>query len=115
MTARRGRRRHPARRRVAIAMLAAAVIALGAWTVHSAREPGTWQRVLATREGDIGLMTSSRTVIRPDSMFVALPYPRALGRTVEVRYRDRASRSQYASSTFHGPTSSTGTTTARSR
>jgi hypothetical protein len=91
MTARRGRRpRHPARRRAWIALLAAAVIALGAWTVHSARQPGTWQRVLATREGDIGLMTSSRTVIRPDSMFVALPHRRALGRSVEVRYRDRA-------------------------
>ncbi len=70
--------------------LAAAVIALGAWTVHSARQPGTWQRVLATREGDIGHLTSSRTVIRTDSMFVALPHPRALGRMVEVRYRDRA-------------------------
>jgi hypothetical protein len=91
MTARRGRRlRHPARRRAWVALLAAAVIALGAWTVHSARQPGTWQRVLATREGDIGLMTSSRTVIRADSMFVALPHPRALGRSVEVRYRDRA-------------------------
>lgn len=88
---RRGRRlRHLARRRVWIALLAAAVIALGAWTVHSARQPGTWQHVLATREGDIGLMTSSRTVIRPESMFVALPHPRALGRSVEVRYRERA-------------------------
>ena len=91
MAARRGRRlRRPERRRAWIALLAAAVIALGAWTVHSARQPGTWQRVLATREGDIGLMTSSRTVIRVDSMFVALPHPRALGRSVEVRYRDRA-------------------------
>ena len=91
MTARRGRRaQHPARRRAWIALLGAAVIALGAWTVHSARQPGTWQHVLATREGEIGGITSSRTVIRPDSMFVALPHPRALGRTVEVRYRDRA-------------------------
>jgi hypothetical protein len=89
--ARRGRRpRHPARRRATIALLGAAVIALGAWTVHSARQPGTWQHVLATREGDLGHMTSSRTVIRADSMFVALPHPRALGRSVEVRYRDRA-------------------------
>ena len=90
MTARRGRPRHPARRRAWIALLGAVVIALAAWTVHSARQPGTWQRVLATREGDIGRMTSSRTVIRPDSMFVALPHPRALGRSVEVRYRERA-------------------------
>jgi len=67
-----------------IALLGAAVIALGAWTVHSARQPGTWQHVLATREGDIGGLTSSRTVIRADSMFVALPHPRALGRSVEM-------------------------------
>ncbi|HEX3763554.1 MAG TPA: hypothetical protein VHW23_32885 [Kofleriaceae bacterium] len=46
--------------------------------------------MLATREGDIGHITSSRTVIRADSMFVALPHPRALGRMVEVRFRDRA-------------------------
>ncbi|TMQ12454.1 MAG: hypothetical protein E6J90_31475 [Deltaproteobacteria bacterium] len=85
-----GRPRHPVRRRIAIATLGAAVIVLGAWTVRSARQPGAWQHVLATREGMIGGMTSSRTVIRPDSMFVALPHPRALGRTVEVRYRDRA-------------------------
>jgi hypothetical protein len=78
------------RRRIAIATLAAAVIVLGAWTVHNARQPGTWQHVLATREGMIGGMTSSRTVIRADSMFVALPHPRALGRTVEVHYHDRA-------------------------
>jgi hypothetical protein len=91
MAARRGRRpAHPARRRAWLALLGAGVVALGAWTVHSARQPGTWQHVLATREGEIGGMTSSRTVIRPDSMFVALPHPRALGRTVEVRYRDRA-------------------------
>jgi hypothetical protein len=70
--------------------LAATVIALGAWTLHSARQPGPWQHVLATREGLIGGITSSRTIIRADSMFVALPHPRALGRMVEVRYRDRA-------------------------
>jgi hypothetical protein len=88
---RRGRRaRWPLRRRVVVAGLAAAVVALAAWTVHNARQPGAWQHVLATREGMIGGMTSSRTVIRADSMFVALPHPRALGRMVEVRYRDRA-------------------------
>jgi hypothetical protein len=65
------------------------VVALAVWTVHDAREPGPWQHVLATREGMIGDVTSSRTIIRADSMFVALPHPRALGRTVEVRYRDR--------------------------
>lgn len=78
------------RRRAWLAVLAAAVIAVGAWTIHSARQPGSWQRVLATREGDIGGITSSRTVIKPDSMFVALPHRSALGRMVEVRYRDRA-------------------------
>ena len=70
--------------------LALSVIALLVWTVYRARQPGPWQRVLATREGMIGGMTSSRTIIRPDSRFVALPHPRALGRMVEVRYRDRA-------------------------
>ena len=88
----RSRRRsaHPRRRRAVLAVLGAAVVALAVWTIHQAREPGPWQRVLATREGMIGGMTSSRTVIRADSMFVALPHPRALGRTVEVRYRERA-------------------------
>ena len=28
------------------------------------RQPGTWQHVFATREGMIGSMTSSRTIIR---------------------------------------------------
>ena len=81
---------HAVKRRLAIAALGAAVIAAGVWTFHNARQPGAWQHVLATREGMIGGETSSRTIIRADSMFVALPHPRALGRTVEVRYRDRA-------------------------
>ena len=82
----RGRAAGPRWRLIA---LGAAVAVLGGWTVHSAREPGDWQHVLATREGMIGDVTSSRTIIRADSMFVALPHRRALGRTVEVRYRDR--------------------------
>jgi hypothetical protein len=86
----RRRRSSPLRRRIQLIGLAVAVIAAGSWTVYSARQPGDWQRVLATREGDIGHLTSSRTVIRPDSRFVALPHPRALGRMVEVRYRERA-------------------------
>jgi len=66
------------------------VVALAVWTVHNARQPGRWQHVLATREGLIGGMTSSRTIIRVDSKFVALPHRRALGRMVEVRYRERS-------------------------
>jgi len=84
----RGSRRF--RKRAALVALAVAVIAVGVWTVQNARQPGSWQRVLATREGDIGALTSSRTVIKPESMFVALPHRSALGRMVEVRYRDRA-------------------------
>jgi hypothetical protein len=66
------------------------VLALAVWTVHDRRKPGPWQRVLATREGMIGDLTSSGMIIRADSMFVALPHPRAVGRLVEVRYRNRA-------------------------
>ena len=73
-----------------IATLGFAVAALIAWTVHSAREPGPWQRVLATREGMIGDVTATGAVIRADARFVALPSPRALGKTVEVRYGERA-------------------------
>jgi len=71
-------------------MLGAAVVVLGVWTVYNARQPGTWQHVMATREGMIGDQTSTRMIIRADSMFVALPHPRALRRFVEVRYRERA-------------------------
>jgi len=37
----------------------------------------------------VGSMTSSRTIIRPGDRFVALPDRHALGRDVEIRYRDR--------------------------
>ena len=84
------RTRRPKRRGLVLAMLGAAVIVLGVWTVYNARQPGAWQHVLATREGMIGDKTSTRMIIRADSMFVALPHPRALRRFVEVRYRDRA-------------------------
>jgi hypothetical protein len=87
---RRGRLARHLRRRAALLGLLAAVVAAAAWTVSGARQPGHWQHVFATREGMIGGMTSSRTVIRPESMFVALPHRRALGRMVEIRYRDRA-------------------------
>lgn len=87
---RRGRLARRLRRRASLAGLSVAVVAAAAWTVHGARQPGHWQHVLATREGMIGGITSSQTIIRPESMFVALPHRRALGRMVEVRYRDRA-------------------------
>jgi hypothetical protein len=89
-TRRRPRGQARPRWRLRIAVLGAVVAVLVVWTVRNAREPGPWQRVLATREGMIGDVTSTRMIIRPDSKFVALPHPRALGRMVEVRYRDRA-------------------------
>jgi hypothetical protein len=73
----------------AIAGGAACAILLGI-AVYQARQPGPWQRVLATREGAIGQRTAGGTIIRADSMFVALPHPRALGKLVELRYRTRA-------------------------
>lgn len=76
--------------RLALAAMAGVVVALGTWQVQRARQPGKWQRVFATREGLIGGVTSTRLVIRADSMFVALPHPRALRKMVEVRYRDLA-------------------------
>ena len=88
-TNRGGRRALLARGRVRLVVLGALVIALIAWTVDNARQAGPWQRVLATREGMIGGLTASGMTIKPDSMFVALPHPSALRRTVEVRYRDR--------------------------
>ncbi|HET9992767.1 MAG TPA: hypothetical protein VFQ65_29735 [Kofleriaceae bacterium] len=70
---------------------ALAVIATGflIWRIEDARQPGSWQRVLATREGQIGDITATRMRIRADSRFVALPDPAALGRMVEVRHGDR--------------------------
>jgi hypothetical protein len=85
-----GKAKRPKRWRLRIAVLGSLVAALAIWTVHNARLPGPWQRVMATREGQIGDITSTRMIIKPDSRFVALPHPHALGRMVEVRYRDRA-------------------------
>jgi hypothetical protein len=70
---------------------ALALIATGfsSWRIYDARQPGSWQRVLATREGQIGDVTATRMRIHADSRFVALPDPKALGRMVEVRYGDR--------------------------
>lgn len=76
-------------RRLSIGLLAMLASAVVGWSIYSRRQPGSWQHVLATREGMIGSMTSSRTIIRPGDRFVALPDRGALGRDVEVRYRDR--------------------------
>jgi hypothetical protein len=59
-------------------------------TIRAALEPGPWQRVYATREGLVGKRTSTGHQITPESMFVALPHPMALGKHVEVRYGTRA-------------------------
>lgn len=83
----------PRRKRVSTArvvMLGLVAASLVAWTIYSRRQPGSWQHVFATREGDIGHLTASGTVIRPDDMFVALPDPSARGRDVEVRYLNRS-------------------------
>lgn len=91
------KRRKPQRRVAAgvreklfVAGLTLLLFGLVVWTVQNARQPGTWQHVFATREGEIGGRTSNNTIIKAESMFVALPSRRALGRDVEVRYRDRA-------------------------
>jgi hypothetical protein len=84
------RKRRSRRRRVNTVVLGAVAIALVVWSIYSRRQPGNWQHVFATREGMIGSRTSSNTIIRADDLFVALPDRRALGRDVEVRYRNRS-------------------------
>jgi hypothetical protein len=71
-------------------LLAAAFAVAATVTIRSALEPGPWQRVFATREGELGKRTSTGHTITPASLFVALPHPVALGKHVEVRYRQRA-------------------------
>jgi len=70
---------------------ALALVATGflVWRIEDARQPGSWQHVLATREGQIGDITATMMRIRRDSRFVALPDPKALGRMVEIRHGDR--------------------------
>jgi len=80
-------RRHPGTVNL---LLAALLAVLGTWVIRAALEPAPWQRVFATREGEIGKRTSTGHRITPESLFVALPHPRALGKHVEVRYRNRA-------------------------
>jgi hypothetical protein len=87
------RKRTRARRPSGLAftlLLAAAVAVLGTLTIRAALQPSPWQRVFATREGEIGKRTSTGLVITPSSLFVALPHPGALRKQVEVRYGTRA-------------------------
>ncbi|HEY2743626.1 MAG TPA: hypothetical protein VGL86_03345, partial [Polyangia bacterium] len=79
------------RRQTAVTLGLAAVVGLvGTLMIRAALEPSPWQRVYATREGEIGKRTSTGLVITPSSLFVALPHPAALGKHVEVRYGARA-------------------------
>ncbi|MDB4968976.1 MAG: hypothetical protein JWN44_4665 [Myxococcales bacterium] len=71
-------------------LLAVAVAILATMTIRGALEPSPWQRVYATREGEVGKKTATGLRITSDSRFVALPHPAALGKHVEVRYRQRA-------------------------
>jgi hypothetical protein len=73
-----------------VLLLAAGFALLATLTIRAALEPGPWQRVYATREGELGKRTSTGHYITPQSLFVALPHPVALGKHVEVRYRERA-------------------------
>jgi hypothetical protein len=83
----RKRRRSLRLRAVVLAIIAAAILG---WVIYSRRQPGDWQHVFATREGDVGSLTASQTIIGPDELFVALPDRSALGRQVEVRYGNRS-------------------------
>jgi hypothetical protein len=71
-------------------MLAVVFALLATFTIRGALEPGPWQRVYGTREGEIGKRTSTGHLITRESRFVALPHRAALGKHVEVRYRQRA-------------------------
>ena len=66
-----------------------ALAAIGVSTVRDALQPSAWQRVFATREGEIGKRTATGLVIQSDSAFVALPHRLALHKHVEIRYRQR--------------------------
>ncbi|MGZ3425174.1 MAG: hypothetical protein ACXVCV_00930 [Polyangia bacterium] len=87
---RRSRRARGRQRAAVTWALAAAVAIVATLTIRGALEPSPWQRVFATRDGELGKRTSTGLVIRADSLFVALPHPAALHKHVEVRYRDRA-------------------------
>jgi hypothetical protein len=83
------RRRHRPPSRWKLVALAAVATGFLIWRIYDARQPGSWQRVLATREGQIGDITATMMRIRADSRFVALPDPKALGKMVEIRHGDR--------------------------
>src|SRR5262249_55242508 len=86
---RRSRKR--ARRRLPVTLLLGIVCAVvTTLPVRSSLQPSAWQQVYARREGEIGKRTATGFVITPDAMFVALPHRVALGKHVEVRYRQRA-------------------------
>ncbi|MEO6775862.1 MAG: hypothetical protein ABI467_23075 [Kofleriaceae bacterium] len=87
--ARTARRRRLGSSRWKTAALAVVATGFLIWRIYDARQPGSWQRVFATREGQIGDITATSMRIHADSRFVALPHPGALGRMVEVRHGDR--------------------------
>ena len=89
MARRRTRTRTPLGQRVLSFALVACLLVAAGRTVQLAIAPGPWQRVLATREGEIGKRTATGFVIAPDSMFVALPHRMALHKHVELRYGTR--------------------------
>jgi len=89
VAARNRRRSKKGPPRVLVLALGACLVLLAARTVKMAIDPGPWQHVLATREGEIGKRTATGLVIQPSSMFVALPHRMALHKHVELRYGTR--------------------------
>jgi hypothetical protein len=84
-------RRSRKRKRLPVTLLLGVICAIvTTLTVRSALQPSSWQTVYATREGEVGKRTATGLVITPGALFVALPHPIALGKHVEVRYRQRA-------------------------
>ena len=77
------------RRRLQIAGLTCAFLAVASWAGYQAAQPGPWQRVLATREGLVGQRLACGDVIRTGDLFVALPHPAALRKDVQLRYGAR--------------------------
>jgi hypothetical protein len=78
------------RQRFAILGLTSVLTVVLAMALRAALRPGPWQRVYATREGEIGKATATGHRIKSESSFVALPHAAALHKLVEVRYLQRA-------------------------